>query len=66
MRPLSPCLDCADRHLGCHADCGRYLDFKNKSEEFKQIINDVKDKENLAFSYEISDKRKKMKKRGIK
>jgi len=66
MKPNSPCLDCSDRQLGCHATCGRYFDFKNKSEEFKQLVSDIKTKEDLAISYEVNDMRKKKKRRGIK
>ena len=32
MRPSAPCkpngIDCPDRAVGCHASCGKYLEFK--------------------------------------
>lgn len=66
MRNYSPCLDCSDRQLGCHATCERYMAFKNQSDEFKQLVSDIKAKEDLAISYEVNDMRKKKKRRGIK
>lgn len=29
----SPCLDCPDRHPGCHSTCDKYQQFKQKKEE---------------------------------
>ena len=28
MRTLSPCLDCADRAIGCHGKCEKYWAFR--------------------------------------
>lgn len=25
---IAPCKDCAERHVGCHASCSRYAEFK--------------------------------------
>lgn len=33
------CLDCKDRHLGCHGTCEKY-------KEMKQKLQDIKDKKN--------------------
>ena len=40
--PPSPCKDCSDRYLGCHAECIKYIDFKQRSEVVKQMIADEK------------------------
>nr|DAH21348.1 MAG TPA: hypothetical protein [Bacteriophage sp.] len=24
VKPLAPCMDCSDRHIGCHGICNRY------------------------------------------
>jgi len=29
----SPCLNCPDRHPGCHSTCDKYQQFKQKKEE---------------------------------
>ena len=33
----SPCLDCPDRHLGCHDHCERYQAYKTQLAEYKQM-----------------------------
>ena len=37
----SPCYDCAGRHIGCHADCKAYGEFRKRLDE----INKEKEKE---------------------
>lgn len=32
----SPCKDCKDRELGCHAKCDKYIAFKMDSEKEKE------------------------------
>lgn len=39
------CKDCRDRHIGCHADCSRYLQAKEEREKKRQIIRQEKDLE---------------------
>lgn len=34
----APCKDCADRELGCHSTCERYLEFLKYQKERKAII----------------------------
>ena len=36
---ITCCLDCKDRHLGCHSVCEKYKDMKQK-------LQDIKDKKN--------------------
>lgn len=36
---ITCCLDCKDRHLGCHSTCEKY-------KEMKQKLQDIKDKKN--------------------
>jgi len=31
----SPCLNCTDRYVGCHANCERYKEAKQKYEEIR-------------------------------
>ena len=38
--PLSPCKNCKERHIGCHSDCGRYLDFQIEIKEYHKMVSD--------------------------
>lgn len=29
----APCKDCEERHLGCHSECKRYLEYLNEHKE---------------------------------
>lgn len=39
------CKDCADRHVGCHAECDRYLSAKAKHEDERAMIRDKRSKD---------------------
>ena len=32
----APCKNCEDRHVGCHAECEKYKQFKKDAEEAKR------------------------------
>lgn len=57
------CLNCYDRHIGCHAECERYkearvaLDAKNKARREENASRE------LALGYTINDMRRKKKER---
>lgn len=53
-RPLSPCLNCARRELGCHGKCQDYAEFKAKREEIRQAHH----KEWEVDDYELKAKRR--------
>lgn len=58
--PIAPCKDCPDRHLHCHSECEKYIQFVKD----KKIYDDFVYKQKLANqdlrSYEINKiKRKK-------
>lgn len=36
IKPQSPCRNCVDRHIGCHAACQGYQDFAEKQEQYKE------------------------------
>lgn len=54
MMRTAPCMGCADRRLGCHAECWRYIDLANERAELRkkqreeqqlnQALNEVKEK----------------------
>ena len=32
----SPCKDCPDRHIGCHSDCDKYINYRKELEQLKE------------------------------
>lgn len=32
----SPCKDCPDRHVGCHAHCAKYAEFDQECEKIRK------------------------------
>lgn len=49
MNPLkAPCKGCADRHLGCHASCDRYIEYKTEHAKQQTFIRRL-DEEDQAF-----------------
>ena len=45
----TPCLNCGDRHIGCHASCKDYLAFKTHKDEIKEMIHKKKQEEQLYY-----------------
>lgn len=37
-RPESPCANCKDRQVGCHALCKAYADFKAATDDYKEQV----------------------------
>jgi hypothetical protein len=41
-KPKGPCLDCADRCVGCHSECEKYISWKEEygkaKREYKEAI----------------------------
>lgn len=40
----SPCFECEERHMRCHAECEKYKAFKQGIEEDKQKVADYREK----------------------
>ena len=45
-RPIPPCKDCEDRHIGCHSKCKQYKAFaeenrKRHDEAMKRFVVDI-------------------------
>lgn len=36
------CLNCKDRHIGCHSECEKYIAFKKEHDTIKEKINHEK------------------------
>ena len=49
MKP--PCYGCQDRKAGCHAECGRYLEWHEKQRERTAVIKREKARERDANSF---------------
>ena len=51
-----PCKGCEDRFVGCHSQCEKYREFRNKCDEQLEIKNKQKALEYDLTSYIISAK----------
>lgn len=38
MKPQSPCLECEERIIGCHAACEKYEQYRSELEEWKKTV----------------------------
>lgn len=38
MKPQSPCLECEEREIGCHAQCEKYAEYRSGLEAWKQTV----------------------------
>ena len=34
---IAPCKDCVERHVGCHASCPRYAEYKAVCEDRREV-----------------------------
>ena len=61
MSRISPCLDCKERYVGCHATCAAYLDYAAERKEISiarqtsRIYNDYQN----DLTVKINKKRRK-------
>lgn len=42
MKPNSPCLNCEDRFVGCHAECEKYAEYQVILEAWKEEARKTK------------------------
>lgn len=57
------CYECRDRHVGCHAECEKYLEEKAQAERERQVIFAEKGKEKDLDSYSVERSVKRAKRR---
>ena len=50
---ITCCKGCSDRHIGCHADCEKYIREKEESEAFKAAIRKAKGKDQEVTTLEM-------------
>lgn len=58
----SPCKDCKGRHMLCHSECDKYLEYRRKLDE----INEKLAFENMVDGYNIDSVRKAVKRNNKK
>lgn len=65
-----PCKDCADRTVGCHSTCKKYLSVKSAYKTETSIINKAKTEQDDFDDYKVravtATKKKNWSKRGWK
>jgi len=54
----NPCSGCKDREIGCHSTCDKYLDFRKRLEEKKELERQAKSENNILVGYYIQSKKK--------
>lgn len=53
-----PCKDCAERFIGCHAQCLKYIDYRQKLDVEKNKVQEKKDKDYDERRYIIQSVRR--------
>jgi len=43
------CKDCADRYVGCHGKCEKYLKWKENHKETTKLIREAEFKKNVGY-----------------
>ena len=66
MNMKVPCLDCPDRHLGCHSSCERYIHYQRRHQEVKEQIYNAKAVENEWWMFRNEAKEKIIRSKGTK
>lgn len=59
----SPCFNCIDRKISCHATCEKYLKYKKKNKELNDKIRKLNN-ENYDVFYSMKNKNYKKSKKG--
>ena len=60
-KPIAPCKNCEDRHLGCHSTCQLYVDFEVANRKYNIDVAETKKKlwGNYTHASEKAMKKKK-------
>ena len=51
-----PCLNCPDRHTGCHSSCEKYLAYKEELARIKDKMAKEKQEFNLTVGHKLQRK----------
>ena len=57
----SPCLNCSDRHIGCHSECDKYKEFteSRQSENEKISAERISDMQYKSYKVDVLTKENK-------
>lgn len=47
----APCKDCADRHIGCHGECEKYIKYKQEHAEMQTFIRRLDEERQAVYDY---------------
>lgn len=50
-KSVPPCKDCPDRCIGCHSNCGKYIEWKAKEEKRKSVYDEMRKDSNVVNDY---------------
>lgn len=51
MRPQSPCLNCENRSVGCHAYCDEYITYSYERKDFNKKVSKMKKSETYTITH---------------
>lgn len=51
MKPNSPCRNCEEREVGCHAKCERFSEYRSEIDKWRDIVNGAKREEARADGF---------------
>lgn len=60
------CLNCENRHVGCHSSCEEYAEFKRKFSEKKEISRKQKEYQNIVNDYVFESRDRQRRRNGKK
>lgn len=53
-----PCLDCEERHPGCHSECEKYLEYRKKLDEARAKYQKQRETENNYYEARFGKRKK--------
>ena len=57
-KPIGPCLNCENRHSGCHGKCEKYLYFKDALSDYNEKVYNNKQKQRELDEFNFRKLRK--------
>ena len=59
MIPKAPCLNCQNRHLGCHDDCEKYNAYRKEQDVYKELCQKERYINRIMDTWEFGRRRRK-------
>ena len=60
------CLNCENRHVGCHSSCKEYAEFKRNFSEQKEIERKQEERQNIVVNYIFESRERQIRRNGKK